>query len=343
VLEALDISPGFRAPRTRRGTAAAAAFEAEAHAEGEERAVQAADPSEQHSHKEAAKQRSRGWKRGPLVLPGHSEVPPIVEEVDKRQSFKMFDAGWILPENQKRGGRTAVERTALPPPRKRMRTSALISSNSVSTSDFRENCLDHEASRLSVLSTSASENQTLRLLVEDDEAGGGQADNNAMDVDIPPAEDGDMSSPLSEARSEMEATTSAKPMQKNDPPLRNIVYTPEGTIIVETLDTPALRRQKSLHRKAERLRLAAEAAAVASAGPSRLQAPGSASSSLTDLDGEEEEDEEKRIKPRVTAPAPPPPKDPAVVELAEGKMLEGGTLGTYIYQVTFRSARLIRA
>jgi hypothetical protein len=128
-LEALDISPGFRAPRTRKGTAAAAAFEAEAHAEGGKEATQATDPSEQHSHREAAKQRSRSWKRGPLVLPGHSEVPPIVEEVDKRQSFKMFDAGWILPDNQKRGGRTAVERAPLPPPRKRIRTSALIAFN----------------------------------------------------------------------------------------------------------------------------------------------------------------------------------------------------------------------
>jgi hypothetical protein len=123
-LEALDISPGFRAPRTRKGVAAAAAFEAEAHAEGEDEAAQVLEPSEQHSRKEAAKQRSRGWKRGPLVLPGQSGVPPIVEEVDKRQSFKMFDAGWILPENQKRGGRATIERLPLPPPKKKMRTSS---------------------------------------------------------------------------------------------------------------------------------------------------------------------------------------------------------------------------
>jgi NuA3 HAT complex component NTO1 len=125
-LKVLDVSPGFRAPRTRKGTAAAAAFEAEAHAEGEDKVQQAVDPAEQHSRKEAAKQRSKGWKRGPLILPGQSEVPPIVDEVDKRQSFKMFDAGWILPENQKRGGRTAISRPAIPPPRKKMRTSSSI-------------------------------------------------------------------------------------------------------------------------------------------------------------------------------------------------------------------------
>jgi NAD-dependent histone deacetylase SIR2 len=58
------------------------------------------------------------WKRGPLILPGHSEVPPVVDKVDEYRSFKMFDAGWILPENQKRGGRTAVERRPAPPKRK---------------------------------------------------------------------------------------------------------------------------------------------------------------------------------------------------------------------------------
>lgn len=58
------------------------------------------------------------WKRGPLILPGHSEVPPVVEQVDDYRSFKMFDAGWILPGNQKRGGRAAAEKTPLPPKRR---------------------------------------------------------------------------------------------------------------------------------------------------------------------------------------------------------------------------------
>jgi hypothetical protein len=57
------------------------------------------------------------WKRGPLILPGHSEVPPVVDKVDEYRSFKMFDAGWILPENQKRR-RTAVERKPIPPKRR---------------------------------------------------------------------------------------------------------------------------------------------------------------------------------------------------------------------------------
>lgn len=164
----------------------------------------------------------------------------------------------------------------------------------------------------------------MRLLVEDDAAEDLQADNSAMDVDLPTELDNRMSSPLSEVRSE----TNVKPTQRADPPIRNIIHASDGTIIVETLDTPTLRRQKSVHRRTEKLRLAAEAAAAAAAvaGPSRLAASASGSSSLTDL--EDDEDGEKRGKSKVYTP-PPPPIDPAVVVLAEGEMLEGGTLGAY--------------
>jgi len=157
-----------------------------------------------------------------------------------------------------------------------------------------------------------------------------------MDVDIPAGQDSKMSSPLSEARSE----TNVKPTQKNDPPIRNIIYASDGTIIVETLDTPTLRRQKGTYRRNEKLRLAAEAeAAAAAAGPSRLAASASVSSSLTDL--EDEEDGKKRAQSGIHAPAPPP-RDPAVVILAEGEMLEGGTLGTYHKPCCLQSVGLIR-
>lgn len=82
------------------------------------------------------------WKRGPLVLPGQADVPPIVNIVDDYRSFKMFDAGWILPESQKRRGRAAVERTPLPT--RRRRTAAAIESPSSTTtpisSDQDDNC-----------------------------------------------------------------------------------------------------------------------------------------------------------------------------------------------------------
>ena len=126
-----DLSPGFRAPRTRKGLAAAAAFEAEAHAEGtvhddvDPEGGKHLDPAERHSRKEAAKQRIR---RPPTVLPGQAEIPPIVDEVDNRQSFKMFDGGWILPDNTKRGGRAIVDRPPVPPPRKKVKLSSCLAS-----------------------------------------------------------------------------------------------------------------------------------------------------------------------------------------------------------------------
>lgn len=345
---ALDVSPGFRAPRTRKGLAAAAAFEAEARAEGEvegegngEEQNDMLDPAEQHSRKEAAKQRNKVWKRGPLILPGRSEIPPIVNEVDNRQSFKMFDAGWILPENQKRGGRTAADRAPLPPPRKRVRTS----SSSLSLPYLLHCCLtdkrvDRETSRLSVLSTSASENQTLRLLTEDNSAlDDMDADQSMMDVDIPAEQDGEMSSPLSDVKSDEQDVTAR---QIEEPPAtRNVIRAPDGTIIVETLDTPALRRQKSIARKAARLQRAAEAQATASpsAGPSRLPAVQSTSSSLTDMDGDEEKESggQSLAWPDSRAGASVPPKDPAAVVLADGQMLEGGTLGMWYNMTCSRS------
>lgn len=62
-------------------------------------------------------------KRPSVTLPGRLEVPPVVSDVDNRDSFKMFDAGWILPPDHKRGGRLPpVDRSTQPPPRKRART-----------------------------------------------------------------------------------------------------------------------------------------------------------------------------------------------------------------------------
>ncbi|GJE93817.1 bromodomain and PHD finger-containing protein [Phanerochaete sordida] len=49
-----------------------------------------------------ARRDSKHWKRAPVVQPGQAEVPPVVDDVDERASFTMFDQGWILPEGQRR-------------------------------------------------------------------------------------------------------------------------------------------------------------------------------------------------------------------------------------------------
>lgn len=135
----LDTSPGFRAPRTRRAHAAAAAFEAEAGFEPEPQST--AEPElgiiegDQKVASEPPKKRRRQ-----SAMPGQAETPPMVTDVDSQGLFKMFDAGWILPSGQRRGGRQPVERAPLPPKKKKM---------------------DRGMSRLSVFSTNASDNQTL--------------------------------------------------------------------------------------------------------------------------------------------------------------------------------------
>lgn len=105
-VEALDTSPGFRAPRTRHGRAAAAAFEAEAEAGPSTSVI--SEPG------------SGSISKARAQPPTQAVVPPIVESVDNKQSFKMFDQGWILPENQKRGGRgaVAIESLQTPVPKK---------------------------------------------------------------------------------------------------------------------------------------------------------------------------------------------------------------------------------
>jgi len=57
----------------------------------------------------------------PIPIPGAgpSGLEHEIETIDKQQSFKMFNEGWILPPDQKRGGRVRVERPPPPPPKKK--------------------------------------------------------------------------------------------------------------------------------------------------------------------------------------------------------------------------------
>ena len=58
-------------------------------------------------------------KRPKIVLPGHADVPPVVDEVDGREMFMKFDVGWILPDSSRRGGRAPVDRQPIEPRRKK--------------------------------------------------------------------------------------------------------------------------------------------------------------------------------------------------------------------------------
>ena len=126
----LDHAAGFRAPivRTRRAIAELQAFEAEAFeadAVGTTGSVVDAEESLEDQSDERS-ERSRGRKkRAPFALPGLSEVPPVVDDVDSQRSFNMFDQGWILSSTTRRGGRAPIEKRDRPP-KKRQRTGTCL-------------------------------------------------------------------------------------------------------------------------------------------------------------------------------------------------------------------------
>ncbi|CDO69700.1 hypothetical protein BN946_scf184851.g88 [Trametes cinnabarina] len=129
-LRALDLSPGFRAPRTRAAMAAAVAFEAEASGDASATAADAhAESSSAASAGQGTGQTASTSVEKPARKPRKSagtpaqDIPLTVEEVDNRKSFAMFERGWILPPDHKRGGRVPVERQPLPPPKKKVKTS----------------------------------------------------------------------------------------------------------------------------------------------------------------------------------------------------------------------------
>ena len=116
----LDSSAGFRA-RTRGAHAAAAAFEAEVC--GPSSAMASIASSEPQAPQEEPSTISVPSKKRHITTPAmQSSIPRVVDHVDNRDSFSMFNAGWILPPDHKRGGRVAAERQAAPPPKKRQKT-----------------------------------------------------------------------------------------------------------------------------------------------------------------------------------------------------------------------------
>ncbi|KAI0326259.1 hypothetical protein GY45DRAFT_1310767 [Cubamyces sp. BRFM 1775] len=118
-LRALDSSPGFRAPRTRAAMAAAVAFEAEVGGDTrtpEQEVAESSSAAENAAGPSTAEKPPRKPRRS--VAPPPENIPLTVENVDNRKSFTMFEQGWILPADQKRGGRPIVERQPLPSKKK---------------------------------------------------------------------------------------------------------------------------------------------------------------------------------------------------------------------------------
>jgi hypothetical protein len=114
-----DNTHDFGLPRTRRAAAAVAAFEAEAQA-----LFSPVDGEFSDTESPSAERDERSWSKKRLSITSIPQAasPQVVNDVDNRGSFHMFNAGWILPPDQRRGGRAPVDRQLLPPPKKRQRT-----------------------------------------------------------------------------------------------------------------------------------------------------------------------------------------------------------------------------
>ena len=106
--------------------------------------------------------------------------------------------------------------------------------------------IDHGSSRLSNVSTAPSDNYTLRRTPPPWSSDPPDIKHEAgipMDVDGLPSQN-----PIPPSASRM-----ASPV---DDAITHLVTQPNGVVIIEKLDTPAIRREKNMRRKAEKQRLA---------------------------------------------------------------------------------------
>ncbi|KAF8880213.1 hypothetical protein CPB84DRAFT_1792691 [Gymnopilus junonius] len=194
---ALDASAGFRAPKARV-------------------------PSGSQAPESSLAEGSR--PRKPVsAAPSSVAIPRVVESVGNRDSFSFFNTGWILPSDQKRGGRVATERQILPPPRKRQKT-------------------DHAGSRMSTVSTVASESNTAQRtpLYFSDHMEVKHNPDESMEIDL----GGD--------RPPIDSVSRGASLVGDADGQQNVVMQPNGTVIIEKLDTPAIRRERNLRKKVEK-------------------------------------------------------------------------------------------
>ncbi|TFK73723.1 hypothetical protein BDN72DRAFT_790358 [Pluteus cervinus] len=229
--EAGGLSVLRSAPRTRGARAAAAAFEAEAaagvgldsemHGEGPPNSAAETETSEQLGSSAVPSSSRRGApKKRPSTSTSNLVDPPLmISDVGNRDSFKLFDQGWILPANTRRGGRTPAERGAGPPPKKRVKHEH----TATPTPGFQEP------------GPSMSRQATETLPDE--------ADQMPMDVDAGPS-----TAPIEFSGKPISSSTAAL-----DDDTTNIVQAPNGTTIIEKLDTPAIRKQKHALKKQQKL------------------------------------------------------------------------------------------
>ncbi|KAJ2917073.1 hypothetical protein MD484_g3339, partial [Candolleomyces efflorescens] len=216
----------LREPRTRASIAAAVAFEKEALLPEEDQSAPTpltAPPDSSASTGGPGPATKQQKKRPSMSLPP-STTPRVVEDVDNQDSFQFFNSGWILPPDTKRHGRAPVEKQILPPPRKKQK-------------------IDHIGARQSTVSTAPSEPHLASPLPDGGEAStsAGPSSSHKMEIDpfsVPPGQAFPPGASFDETVIQRTTTDAS------------------GRVVIEELDTPLTRRQKSMKKKAEKRRSA---------------------------------------------------------------------------------------
>jgi hypothetical protein len=349
-LAILDNTPGFRAPRLRVGD------ESEEHiAESSMVSVHAETGNENPDAQSITESRGKKGKGkakvhaapAPTPIPiageamsGMDHEPHLTETIDKQQSFKMFNEGWILPPDQKRGGRVRVERPPPLPPKKKKSCAHCPILVRVLLTYFPA------ADRPSI--SKSPPHQPVEVTIPPP----AEPTEDVMDIDVEP-----LLQPEIQAR---RSPASHGAVSDTGLPVQSIQESVDSRgnriVIIEELDTPATRRERTRRAKAERARLAVEAAThttnVAEISDSRGLPPapvaptqdlGQEESDLSSLSGDSDEvgeDEEVQASTSAglgrgrgkvqTQRKAGHVKSPGLgnVSLPPNERLESGTLGT---------------
>ena len=346
-------TPGFRAPVPR-------AQGGESEGQADWSPIFWVNPETGSEHPDAGPATESKGKKGKgkakaNIVPAATPIPPApgssglehephpIETIDKQQSFKMFNEGWILPPDQKRGGRTRVERPPPLPSKKKkpgvyllFLLGLLLTYSSAAYQRSISKSPPHQPVGLQVIPPT-------------------EPTEDGMDVDVEPSP-----SPQSQTHAEAQQPhTHHGVVSDTGLPVQSIQESVDSRgnriVIIEELDTPATRRERTRRAKAERARLAAEVQGHTTSVPEALnsgehdRAPDELTvrvsqeeSDLSSLSGDSDEasgDEEvqaptptKRGRARgrvqtqgkVTRPSSPRLGN---ISLPPGERLESGTLG----------------
>ncbi|KAH9939113.1 uncharacterized protein BXZ73DRAFT_89157 [Epithele typhae] len=295
----------------------------------------------------------------------HLPPPPKeVRDVGSWDSFKQFEQGWILPPEQKRGGRRVVERGPAPPPRKRQKRSTRFLFLSFSDRTSRRNTAASPKPPPEAESESTSEDERL-----------GRSSSSSTST-RPRSGARSSNAPGSSART----SSASRRVLRRCPSLRSPTSLRTGRPARRSRARPprssprrlrCARRNRSPSRAGEQAWTEARAegeaegpaAAASSAGPADAQTQSKQkgkqkaqpkqkqkrrgkkagaleeSSDLTDLSDETDAETEQgkqalplvappqaRIVKRRRVPKPLDPNEPGVITLKPGEKLEGGTL-----------------